>query len=84
MSESARILEFVNARLARNGPVQDTALDLMGARIIDSMAMLELVVWLEQSFGVRVTNDDLTAANFRSVDAMASYVSRSVATRGAR
>ena len=83
MSESARILEFVNARLARNGPVQDSAVDLMRARIIDSMAMLELVVWLEQSFGVRVKNDDLTAANFRSVDAMAAFVSRSVAAKAA-
>jgi acyl carrier protein len=83
LSEGARILEFVNARLARNGPVQDTTLDLMGARVIDSMGMLELVVWLEQSFGVRVKNDDLTAANFRSVDAMAAYVSRSVAANGA-
>lgn len=83
MSESARILEFVNARLARNGPVQDSAVDLMRARIIDSMAMLELVVWLEQSFGVRVKNDDLTAANFRSVDAMAAFVSRSVAAKPA-
>jgi acyl carrier protein len=84
VSEGARILEFVNARLARNGPVQDTTLDLMGARVVDSMGMLELVVWIEQTFGVRVQNDDLSAANFRSVDTMAAYIRRSLAAQAAR
>jgi acyl carrier protein len=77
MTEEAQLLEFVNARLARNGPVQDPALDLMAARIIDSMGMLELVVWMEQTFGVRVKNEDLVAANFRSVGALAGYIRRS-------
>jgi len=84
MSETAQVLDFVNARLARNGPVRDTSLDLMSARIIDSMAMLELVVWIEQTFGVRVQNDDLSAANFRSVDTMAAYIRRSLAAQSAR
>lgn len=75
-NEETRILDFVNARLARNGPVQDLQLDLMALRIIDSMAMLELVVWLEQTFGVRVKNEDLTAQNFRSVARLADYVRR--------
>jgi len=77
MTEEARVLEFVNSRLARTGPVQDLALDLMKARIIDSMAMLELVVWLEQTFGLRVTNEHLVPENFRSVAALAGYVRRS-------
>jgi acyl carrier protein len=74
--EESQVLEFVNARLARTGPVQDAALDLMRARIIDSMAMLELVVWLEQTFGLRVKNEDLVAENFRSVAALAGYIRR--------
>jgi acyl carrier protein len=77
MQEEAQVLEFVNERLARAGPVTDLALDLMAARIIDSMAMLELVVWLEQTFGLRVKNEDLTAENFRSVAVLAGYIRRS-------
>jgi len=75
--ETAQVLAFVNARLARNGPVEDCSLDLMHARVIDSMAMLELVVWLEQTFGLRVTNEHLVPENFRSVAALAGYVRRS-------
>jgi acyl carrier protein len=82
MTEEDQVLEFVNARLARNGPVRDTALDLMRARIIDSMAILELVVWIEQAFGLRVKNEDLTAENFRSAAALAGYIRRSRAATG--
>ena len=76
-SEIAHVLAFVNSRIARNGPVEDCSLDLIGARIIDSMAMLELVVWLEQTWGLRVRNDDLVPDNFGSITALASYISRS-------
>jgi len=77
VNETEQVLAFVNARLARSAPVRDVELDLMRARIIDSMAMLELVVWLEQAFGLRVRNEDLTAENFRTVAALAGYIRRS-------
>lgn len=75
--EEARILEFVNTLAVRTGPVRDTALDLFRTHTLDSMAILELVVWLEQCFAVRVASTDLTPQNFRSVDAIAGYVRRS-------
>ena len=75
--EAAQVIAFVNASLARNGPVPDAACDLLGARIIDSMGMLELVVWMERTFGLRVKNEDLVSGNFRSVDALAGYIRRS-------
>jgi acyl carrier protein len=78
-TEEARILDFLNTQLTvRAGPVQDTSLDLFKSHTIDSMAILELVVWLERSFGVKVDNAHLTPDNFRSVDAIAAYIRRSV------
>ena len=38
---------------------------------LDSMAALELVTALEETFGVRIEDADMTAENFETVDAVA-------------
>jgi acyl carrier protein len=40
---------------------------------LDSAAIMELIVWYEQRFGVEVDQDDLTMENFGTVEAMAAY-----------
>ena len=80
--ETAQVLAFINTRLARNGPVQDCSANLLLSRVIDSMAMLELVVWIEQTWAVRVRNEDLVSQNFHSVNALADYIRRSRAAVG--
>ena len=42
--------------------------------IIDSMGVMELVSFLEEAFGVRVADDDITEDNFGSVSAITRYV----------
>jgi acyl carrier protein len=42
--------------------------------IIDSMNVLELVVFIEESFGITVEDSDLTPDNFDSIDRMADYI----------
>ena len=41
---------------------------------IDSLAILDLVVFVEERFGVSLTADDLTPQNLASVAALASLV----------
>ena len=50
--------------------------DLFADGLITSMFAMELVVRLEQSFGVAIVGPDLKLANFRSVAAMADLVQR--------
>ncbi len=50
--------------------------DLLAADLIDSLGITELVGFLEEKYGITVGDDDLTADNFRSIDAIASYVER--------
>lgn len=40
----------------------------------DSVSLLELVVGIEEEFGVEVDDDDFDAANFSTVNALASFV----------
>lgn len=48
--------------------------DLLATGIMDSLALVELILRLEQTFGARVSIDDLELDNFRSLDNIASFV----------
>lgn len=47
---------------------------LIETGIIDSMGMLELVVFVESDFGIEVEDMDLTPENFESVEALSTFV----------
>jgi acyl carrier protein len=48
----------------------------LGKGIIDSTGMLELVAFLEESFGVRVEDEELVPENLDSVDRLADFITR--------
>lgn len=50
--------------------------DLFASGAVSSMFALQLVMHLEQAFGIAIGGEDLTFANFRSVSAMAALVGR--------
>lgn len=50
--------------------------DIFGLGHVDSLFAIQLVLFLERTFGIRVENRDLDLGNFRSVEAMASFVGR--------
>jgi methoxymalonate biosynthesis acyl carrier protein len=50
--------------------------DLFGAGLVSSLFALELVVHLENAFGVEVAGPELKLDNFRTVEAMTALVGR--------
>jgi len=50
--------------------------DLFAGGLVSSLFALELVVFLESTFGVTVGGADLKLDNFRTVDAMTALVRR--------
>ncbi|MFL6111146.1 MAG: acyl carrier protein [Catenulispora sp.] len=50
--------------------------DLFATGLVSSLFALELVIHLEQSFGVTIAGPDLTLDNFRTVEAMTTLVLR--------
>lgn len=50
--------------------------DLLAQEVLDSQATLELVAFLEESFGIEVGDEDLVPENFRSVNAIAAFAER--------
>lgn len=45
--------------------------------LLDSALILELVVWYESHFGLKLRQDEINIDNLGSVNAMTDYVSRS-------
>jgi acyl carrier protein len=48
--------------------------DIFGLGFVDSLFAMELVLFIEQEFQVRIESEDLDLDNFRTVDAMVKMV----------
>lgn len=51
-------------------------LSLFDNRIMDSTGVLELVAFIEESFGVKVNDDELVPDHFDSVGRIVAYIER--------
>lgn len=72
---SSNIRSFVMRQfpVARKNKIDDDS-QLLESRVIDSLGVLDIVAFLENSFGISVTDDELVPENFGSINRMASFV----------
>ncbi|MCU0558681.1 MAG: acyl carrier protein [Desulfobacterales bacterium] len=54
----------------------DDDTSFLEAGILDSTGVMEVVAFLEQQFGVRVDDDELTPENLDSISSIGAFVSR--------
>jgi acyl carrier protein len=57
-----------------NLEVSSVDTDLVGTGLLDSLALVELLAQLEETFGISVSTDDLEFENFRSIASIARFV----------
>jgi acyl carrier protein len=50
--------------------------DLIETGLLDSLALVELLAELEESFDVSISTDDLELENFRSINNIAGFVAQ--------
>jgi acyl carrier protein len=72
--EKVRAFIQENFLYMRPGFVLSEGDSLLDRRILDSMAVMELVAFLRQEFGVAVPERDISEAHLGSLKAIASYV----------
>lgn len=53
---------------------------LLNSGVISSLGMIEVVAWIQESFGVSVDPVDITEENFDTAQSMARFVARKVGT----
>ena len=61
---------------ARPGAAFDMETDLIAGRILDSLAMIRLVVAIEKEFDVKITPKDMTPDNFKSVASIYALIEK--------
>lgn len=55
--------------------------DLLGQRVIDSLGILKLVVFLEKAHNIQVADEDMVPENFQSLNSMARFVEQKMQHR---
>jgi acyl carrier protein len=78
MDTRAQIRQYIaeNLLFSETGYEYDDNASFLEQGILDSMGVMELVHFVEEAFGVKVADDDLTPDNFDSVERLAAYVER--------
>ena len=74
------IREFIQAKYPQAGI--DDEQDIFSLGFVNSLFALELVMFIEKTFGFQVPNEDIKLDNFRTVAAMEDLVERHAAPAG--
>jgi acyl carrier protein len=72
------VREFITENFFVDDGDLDGATSLIGSSIIDSTGVLEIMVFLEETFGIEVPDEDAVPENLDTVDNIVSYVTRRV------
>ena len=78
MSVRAELEAFILEDIALGREMQsiDPDEDLLARGVIDSLAVTQLVAFLEERYSIRVTDEELVPDNFRSLARMEAFVER--------
>ena len=74
MNIQERIMHFFVEKRRSDGLEPDT--DLFRGGYVDSLFALEIVVYLEKEFKIRLKNKDINENNFKTIENMAAVVER--------
>jgi acyl carrier protein len=77
METAAHLRSFIitNFYVAEPGALGDEV-SLLGSGIVDSTSVLEIVLFLEEQFGIQVKDDEMLADNLDSIGKIARFIAR--------
>ena len=78
MNVEETVLNYVKNELAAGKEI-DKNTSLVG--VVDSTAIMELVVWIESTFGFSVEIDAITPENFGTVELISKYVQSNLGSK---
>jgi acyl carrier protein len=71
----SEVRTFVRQQLEARGAtdIPDDA-SLVDAGVIDSLGIFQLIAFLESTFRIHISDDDIVLSNFETIDATVSFV----------
>jgi acyl carrier protein len=75
MERKAALIDYVKNEIMRNpnAKLSDDQ-DLLGTGVLDSLAILQVVAFIDEQFGYQVPDEDVVFENFQSINALVSYL----------
>ena len=77
MSIQQQLKQFIVQNFYVSDPAEiadDTLLVTTG--VVDSTGMLEVIAYLEETFGISIADQEMTPENLESIERMAAFVTR--------
>ena len=82
MDSTTRIREFVRSNFLVSDDVALTdGASLLDLGVVDSTGVLEIIAFLEKTWGFTVEDDEIVPENLDSIDRIAVYVARKAPAR---
>lgn len=79
MDTKERILQFFADKKKADGLSYGT--ELLKSKHINSLFALQVVMFVEKEFGIKLARKEISPENFHSIDAIAALVERHLAKR---
>ena len=81
MSNENALIDFVQCELARGKERKGLSLtdNLIDSGILDSLGIMKLILFLEEKFSVKITDEDLIPENFESIQTINLLVQKKMA-----
>ncbi len=76
---AAQIKAFLEEAFPNQGVELNEETDLLEEWFIDSLGIIETVLFLEKRFGIDVARADINGVNFKNIAALTKFVSRQLA-----
>jgi acyl carrier protein len=75
MDRKTALTDYIKNEIMRNRNAKlDENEDLLGAGILDSLAILQLVAYIDEQLGIQVPDEDVVYDNFKSINAITTYL----------
>lgn len=75
VSVAVEVEQFILQEIALGRDIHSLDHDLdLADGVIDSLGIVELIVFLEGKYAIKVDDDDLTPENFKSVNTIVTFV----------
>ena len=71
-----QIKQFILSDLIKDGSNSDLTSDenLIDSGVVDSLGIMKLVAFLESTFKISVSDDEILLDNFETIDAISSFL----------
>lgn len=85
-SKVVKLIEFIKTDLARGKGISQLSEtdDLVEAEVMDSLGIMKLILFLENTFSVKISDDDLTLENFSSIQSIYTLLESKMSGEGGK